>query len=182
LGSHFIFVLHFCVLILLCLRFYPFQTLRWAIVYARHLTPNMRLETCSALVPMKPLPREGVDSFTIAATQKLRPPLGLKHLGHHCLAALYRPWGVSNTKAICPLILGARHPRLRRGLLQQRRIALRVSRNAKHWEGSNNPPWSFLPMGIRKQPCQWFTQHLAISSPSTVFPTCRYWGGDAASD
>jgi len=34
----------------------------------------------------------------------------------------YRPRGVSNTKAIRPLILSARRPRLRRGLLQQRRI------------------------------------------------------------
>ena len=39
-----------------------------------------------------------------------------------CLTAPYRPWGVSNTKAICPLVLGARRPRLRRGLLQQRRV------------------------------------------------------------
>ena len=91
----------------------------------------------------------------------------------------------SNTKAIYPLILGARRPRLRKGLLQQRRIVLRVSRNGKRWEGSKPsrgsfPPWSFLPMGVGEQPCQRFTQHLAISSPSTVFPTCGYRGGDTA--
>ena len=76
-------------------------------------------------------------------------------------------------------------PRLRRGLLQQRRIVLRVSRNTKHWEGSklprgSFPPWSFLPMGIGERPFRWFTRLLAISSPSTVFPTCGYRGGDAA--
>jgi len=42
--------------------------------------------------------------------------------GEACLMGPYRPRGVSNTKAIRPLILSARRPRLRRGLLQQRRI------------------------------------------------------------
>ena len=195
--SHFILVLHFYVLQLLCLYFYPFHTLCWAIVYPRHLTSNVCLETCSAFVSMRPLPREGVGNFTLATTQKLRPTLGLKHLGqgHTSMPtpmerlpnSVVSSRGVSNTKAVCPLVLGARRPRLRRGLLQQCRIALRVSRNAKHWEGSKPsrgsfPPWSFLPMGIGEQPCQWFTQHLAISSPSTVFPTCGYRGGDAAID
>jgi len=68
--------------------------------------------------------------------------------GEACLTASYRPWGVSNTKAICPLVLGARRPRLRRGLLQQRRIALRVSRNAKHRGGSKPPPRGHSLHGI----------------------------------
>ena len=96
----------------------------------------------------------------------------------------YRPWNVSNTKAICPLIWGAWRPRLRRGLLQQRRIVLSVSRNAEHREGSKPPmgllpPWSFSPMGIGEQPCRWLTWLLAIPSPSTVFPNFAYRGGDA---
>jgi len=35
-------------------------------------------------------------------------------------------------------------------------------------------------MGIGEQPCRWLTWLLAISSPSTVFPSCGYRGGDAA--
>ena len=66
---------------LLCLYLYPFLTLCWAILYIRLLTSNVYLETCSAFVSMRPLLREGADSSAIAATQKLRPTLGLKHLG-----------------------------------------------------------------------------------------------------
>jgi len=100
-------------------------------------------------------------------------------------APMERP--VLSIKAICPLILGAWRPRQRRGLLQQRRVVLRVSRNAKHREGSKPlmgsfPPWSFLPMDIGEQPCRWFTRPLATSSPSTVFLTRGYRGGDASGD
>ena len=66
---------------LLCLYFYPFLTLCWVILYIRHLTSNMCLKIRSAFVSMRPLPREGIGSSAIAATQKLRPTLGLKHLG-----------------------------------------------------------------------------------------------------
>ena len=62
----------------------------------------------------------------------------------------YRPWGVSNTKAIRPLILSARRPRLRRGLLQQRRIV----------PGCLKTP-SALGVGV---------------VPSMVFPSHRYRG------
>jgi len=51
--------------------------------------------------------------------------------GEACITAPCRPWSVSNTKATCLLSLGAWCPRLRRGLLQQRRIVLRVSKNTK---------------------------------------------------
>jgi len=73
--------------------------------------------------------------------------------GKACLTGPYRPRGVSNTKAIRPLILAARRPRLRRGLLQQRRIVPGCQKRRVLWGGSF-PPWSFLPMGIGEQPCQ----------------------------
>jgi len=120
-----------------------------------------------------PMPREGISGSTIAATQRLRPTSGPKHFGTRsrvdahahgeaCLTESYRPWGVPDTKAICPLILGARRPRLRRGVLQQRRIVPKVSKNAQCWESSEPsrgsfPPWSFLPMGVGEQSCQRFT-------------------------
>ena len=91
----------------------------------------------------------------------MRSRVGAHAHGEACLTEPYRSWGVSDTKAICPLIPGARRPRLRRGLLQQRRIVLRVSKNAECWESSEPcrgsfPPWSFLPMGVGEQPCQGF--------------------------
>jgi len=60
---------------------YPFLPLRWATLYNRCLAPIVFLGNYSAFVSMRPLPREGVSGFTIAVTQKLRPTLGLKHLG-----------------------------------------------------------------------------------------------------
>jgi len=113
--------------------------MRWAIPYTECLAPIVLLGNRSAFISMRPLPREGVGGFTIAPTQRLKPPLGLKPLGQGvdahthgeaCLTEPYRPWGVSNTKATCPLIFGTRRPHLKRGLLPQRRIVLRVSRNA----------------------------------------------------
>jgi len=66
---------------LLCLYFYSFLSLCWAILYARRLTSNVYLTTYSAFVSMRPLPREGAGRSAIAAMQKSRPALGLKHLG-----------------------------------------------------------------------------------------------------
>ena len=40
------------------------------------------------------------------------------------LVESYRPRGISNTQTVLSLTLNARRPRLRRGLLQQRRVAL----------------------------------------------------------
>ena len=62
----------------------------------------------------------------------------------------YRPRGVSNTETVLSLILNARRPRLRRGLLQQRRIVPGCL-NAE-CSGGSFPPWSFLPIGIGEHP------------------------------
>jgi len=63
----------------------------------------------------------------------------------------YRPRDVSNTQTVLPLIFNARRPRLRRGLLQQRRIVLGRLKRRALWGGSF-PPWSFLPIGIGERP------------------------------
>ena len=60
---------------------YLFPSLRRATLYTECLAPIVLLGNYSAFVSVRPLPREGVSGFTIATRQKLKPPLGLKHLG-----------------------------------------------------------------------------------------------------
>ena len=117
--------------------------------------------------------------------------------------ASHRPRGVSNTKTVLSLIFSTRRPRLRRGLLQQRRIVPECLKRRVLWGGvvpsmvfpsqryrgtpcqrfagvwrSYLPPQSFLPVGIGEiTPA---TNSASFSSPSTVFPTCGYRGGDPA--
>ena len=71
--------------------------------------------------------------------------------GEAPLVKPYRPRGVSNTETVPSLILNARRPRLRRGLLQQRRIVPGCLKRRVLWGGSF-PPWSFLPIGIGEHP------------------------------
>jgi len=92
----------------------------------------------------------------------------------------YRPRGVYNTKVIRPLILSARRPRLRRGLLQQRRIVPGCLKTPSALEGGRVVPSMVFPShryrGTTLPVIRW---RLAISSLSTVFPTCGYRVGDA---
>jgi len=92
----------------------------------------------------------------------------------------YRPRGVSNTKAIRPLILSARRPRLKRGLLQQRRIVPGCLKTPSALGGGVVPSMVFPSHRYRGTTLPAIRWRLAISSPSTVFPTCGYQGGDAA--
>ena len=67
----------------------------------------------------------------------------------------YRPRGVSNTKTVLPLILNARRPRLRRGLLQQRRVVLGCLKRRVFWkEGGVVPSMVFPSHRYRGTPCQ----------------------------
>ena len=100
--------------------------------------------------------------------------------GEACLMGSYRPRGVSNTKAIRPLIPGARRPRLRRGLLQQRRIVPGCLKMPSALGGGVVPSMVFPSHGYRGITLPAIRWHLAISSPSAVFPTCGYRGGNAA--
>ena len=101
--------------------------------------------------------------------------------GDACLMGPYHPRGVSNTKAIRPLILDARRPLLRRGLLQQRRIVPGCLKTPSAL-GGVVPSMVFSSHGYRGTTLPAIRWRLAISSPSTVFPTCGYRGGDAASN
>ena len=96
--------------------------------------------------------------------------------GEACLMGSYRPRGVSNTKAICPLIPGAWRPRLRRALLQQRRIVPGCLKTPSAL-GGVVPSMVFPSHGYRGITLPAIRWRLAISSPSTVFPTCGYRGG-----
>ena len=122
--------------------------------------------------------------------------------GEAHLVTPYRPRGVSNTKTVLSLIFSTWCPRLRKGLLQQRRIVPECLKRRVLWGGSF-PLWSFLPIGIVEHPASdspvfgglislhslsypWVSgrrrQRLTLppstSSPSTVFPTCGYRRGD----
>ena len=75
--------------------------------------------------------------------------------GEAHLVKPYRPRDVSDTETILSLILNARRPRTRRGLLQQRRIVPGCLKMPSALGGSF-PPWSFLPIGIGEAPHQRF--------------------------
>ena len=127
--------------------------------------------------------------------------------GEAYLSEPYRPWGVSNIKAIYPLIPGARRPLLRRSLLRRRIIPgyLRTSSplagpvpsvvfpshgyrgttlSAATWRFNNLVSLHSLPYlwvsGRRR--LQGLASAPSISSPSTLFPTCGYRGDDASAD
>jgi len=77
--------------------------------------------------------------------------------GEAHLVKPYRPRDVSDTETILSLILNARRPRTRRGLLQQHRIIPGcLIRRVLLGGGGLFPPWSFLPIGIGETPHQRF--------------------------
>jgi len=63
--------------------------------------------------------------------------------GEAHLVTSYRPQGVSNTEMVPSLILSTRRPRLRRGLLQQRRIVPRCLKRRVLWGGRSLYDFSF---------------------------------------
>ena len=125
--------------------------------------------------------------------------------GEAYLSEPYRPWGVSNIKAIYPLIPGARRPLLRRSLLRRRIIPgylrtpspLAGGRSLRGLSfprvSGNSPvsgPLAFCDLvSLHSLSYLWVSGRRrllglastpSISSPSTVFPTCGYRGGDFA--
>jgi len=68
----------------------------------------------------------------------------------------YRPRGVSNTETVLSLILNAWRPRLRRGLLQQRRIVPECLKRRVLWGGGVVPSMVFPSHRYRGTPCQRF--------------------------
>ena len=67
----------------------------------------------------------------------------------------YRPRGVSNTQMAFSLTPDARRPRLRRGLLQQRRVVLGCLKRRVFWkEGGVVPSMVFPSHRYRGTPCQ----------------------------
>ena len=74
--------------------------------------------------------------------------------GEAHLGTSYRPRGVSNTETVLSLILSIRRPRLRRGLLQQRRIVPGCLKRRMLWGGV--PSMAFPSHRYRGTPCQRF--------------------------
>ena len=72
--------------------------------------------------------------------------------GEAHLGTSYRPRGVSNTETVLSLILSIRRPRLRRGLLQQRRIVPGCLKRRMLWGGV--PSMAFPSHRYRGTPCQ----------------------------
>ena len=75
--------------------------------------------------------------------------------GEAHLVEPYRPRGASNTETVISLILNARRPRLRRGLLQQRHIVPGCLKRRVLWAGVV-PSMAFPSHGYRGTPCQRF--------------------------
>jgi len=95
------------------------------------------LTTPSLLQTLKSRPALVLNTWDKVALQCLRPWRGLSNSAISSMECLKHQGDLS-------LNYWCLAPRLRRGLLQQRRIVLRVSRNAKHREGSK-PPIGSLP-------------------------------------
>ena len=76
--------------------------------------------------------------------------------GEAHLMKSYRPRDVSDTETVLSLILNARRPRLRRGLLQQHRIVPRVSKTPSALGGGSVPSMVFPSHRYRGTPCQRF--------------------------
>ena len=75
--------------------------------------------------------------------------------GEAHLVKPYRPRGVSNAETVLSLILNTRRPRLRRGLLQQRRIVPGCVKRRVLW-GGVVPSMVFPSHRYRGTPCQQF--------------------------
>ena len=75
--------------------------------------------------------------------------------GEAHLVTPYRPRGVSNTETVLSVILSPRRPRLRRGLLQQRRIVPGCLKRRVLW-GGVVPSMVFPSHRYRGTPCQRF--------------------------